>query len=205
MEDTHITTRKEVSFYLDMDGVLCDFDAQSRAYFPGMLATETARDYSSRTGRNAFWRVIRESKGEFWCTMPPLHPDPRALVERLQATYAVCILSSPDERDPCCVPGKQAWIEEHIGKDIPAIFSKEKLTYCQSARDILVDDLPANIQAWPGKGILFCGDWDAVLGQLTEKNTERNVLRDLEALGYEESTGGERNILRDLDALGFGE
>jgi hypothetical protein len=144
--------------YVDMDGVLCDFDGQCRRHFgDDLLPTETVREWKNRIGGNQFWKRIRECKG-FWSTMDPLHPDIAGVWTRMKALFPhIAILSSPDERDPDCIPGKEAWIMKHLGEDVLRIYESNKYKYA-CPKSVLVDDFEHQTVPWEthgGKAVLF--------------------------------------------------
>jgi hypothetical protein len=150
--------------YVDMDGVLCDFDGQCRKYFPDMSENETPREYSHKIGTNKFWKTIRETKGEFWSTMEPLDENIVEIWSRLNKLCPhIAILSSPDNPDPYCIEGKNIWLDKYFGPRQMRLFTKEKHKYACS-NSLLIDDFDKNTEPWKenkGHAILFKGSFDS--------------------------------------------
>jgi hypothetical protein len=148
--------------YVDMDGVLCDFDGQCRRQFEGseeedLQPKETISEWKTRIGSNQFWKRIRETEG-FWSTMEPNEPEIVQVWTRMSSMYPhIAILSSPDERDPACIPGKEAWVREHLGPSVLRIYESEKYKYA-CPKSVLVDDFTKQTEPWEkmgGKAVLF--------------------------------------------------
>ncbi len=135
--------------FLDMDGVLADFDRQ-------------AGDLKKINDRWAFWEEVAKHK-DFWLEMP-LMPKALELFSFLCKHFEVIILSKVPtkackEYQNQVAQDKEAWIRKYISKDIKVITANDKkgpyLTCCE---DILVDDRECNIQNWQehgGIGILY--------------------------------------------------
>jgi hypothetical protein len=157
--------------YMDMDGVLCDFDKQCHNLFKDMEKSETAMEYKKRIGSNKFWRHIKETKGEFWRTMEPIDNLSKKELQEIwnklsQYCNDIIILSSPVLSDHKCIEGKSYWIDNNLGlgldSPIKRIFTKDKFKYA-SENSLLVDDLEKFVEPWKehgGKAILFKGSYD---------------------------------------------
>lgn len=164
--------------YIDMDGVLCDFNTQCRkVLFPeNMSSDENINQYLFRTGktREEMWKYIRLTQGLFWESIPPLlsYEDTRNLIPRLlqQGTFQnIFIITSPRTRDPFCRRGKRRWVEEHMGRDVNVIFISNKSLFAKTngCANVLIDDNPLNICDWQlrgGIGMLFTGrnTWERI-------------------------------------------
>lgn len=151
--------------YIDMDGVLCDFEGKCRLAFGDLEDSESLAQYRARIGGNQFWRQIRASDGEFWETMEPIEKEV-PVVEIWNRLKAVCphiaILSSPDDRDPMCIHGKEKWLDKHLGPGQLRIFESNKYIYA-CPQSVLVDDFDKQTIPWNergGKSILFTGKFD---------------------------------------------
>lgn len=146
-----------------MDGVLCDFDKQCRYYFDDLKDSETLTEYKKRIGEKRFWHQIRATNGEFWSTMEPLAEDVVEVWRNMEVTFPhIAILSSPDHRDPMCIPGKHAWLDRHLGPRQLRLFQSKKFTYA-CPQSVLVDDQLKNIIEWEAAGgtaIHFQGVYD---------------------------------------------
>jgi 5'(3')-deoxyribonucleotidase len=137
-----------------MDGVLADFFGEwakldGKKHWKDFAHIEDALD------------LIRKHP-TFWTNLPLL-PHAKELVRFVNdrfGEYYIC--SKPLEGDSRSEPGKRAWIQEHL-QDIPPagiILTHNKATHAVSGDipNILIDDYPANINAWRsagGIGILY--------------------------------------------------
>src|SRR5574343_735427 len=146
--------------YLDMDGVLCNFESQCRKLFrKDFHHTETLDEFIQRHTKKKFWISIHQTQGLFWSTMEPLNENTLEIVEKFKESCShVHILSAP-AKDPNCVAGKNLWLDKYIGEDIISkrIFDVHKYKYASPGR-ILVDDNRDHINKWiqgGGTGILF--------------------------------------------------
>lgn len=148
------------TLFFDMDGVLCDFEAQCHQMFRGMRREETAAMYQKRITPACFWKEVQDTKGEFWSTMPPTAPNLRQIIKEYQEDYNVVILTSPHRKDPYCIKGKKEWVERYLGKHTQIQFVDRKETFAKFDSHILIDDDPDVINQWGdngGTGILFTG------------------------------------------------
>lgn len=141
--------------YIDMDGVLCDYE-------------EIAEKYRKRTPGNQY----PQASYGFFADMKPM-PGAIEAYQWLAANFDVCILTRPSVMNPMCYTEKRVWVEKHLG-----IEACETLILCtQKWRligDYLIDDMP-----WPkfrGTQILFGGpeyrDWKEVLDYFQMKRME---------------------------------
>ena len=95
--------------------------------------------------------------------MEPLDKDIVQVWNRMESQFPhIAILSSPDNRDPLCIQGKNEWLDQNLGPRQLRLFKSEKYVYA-CPQSILVDDLTKNTQPWEehgGKAILFQGKFD---------------------------------------------
>jgi hypothetical protein len=130
--------------FLDMDGVLTDWEKQYRKF--------GGTPYSNSGEIN--WKVTHGF--EFWSTMDWL-PGGLELWEMLAPLHPI-ILSSPGF-SKFAKEGKTDWLRSHIGSGVQSIFDIRKEKYADS-RSILVDDMEKNTSAWEhhgGLAILYKG------------------------------------------------
>ena len=149
----------EYKVYLDMDGVLADFDQRFRD-----ISGMEPREFENKYGRKAFWDLIdEENKVKFWVGIPTM-PGAADLVDAVK-DYNYELLTSPSAKKQSYL-GKILWVKNHIGDVFPSKprinFKKAKekhLVKPQLAKtDILIDDREDNIQQWRdagGIGILY--------------------------------------------------
>lgn len=157
--------------FVDMDGVLCHMEEAVRMRHPDMRDNETSYEYTLRMGEKHVWDAIAETNGEFWRTMPPLNPDTRGIWKRLRSLFRdVVILSKPMPNDAGCIPGKIAWLKEHLGDVMTTepIFTANKHDYA-TPDSILIDDRDKIVNAFKsagGNGILFTNSFEEIWPQL---------------------------------------
>jgi hypothetical protein len=153
---------KEYEIYCDMDGVLCDFDAQFDHYFG-----ESVKEYIADKGIKSFENAVNEAGEEFWITMPML-AGAKELWQKI-GKYGVTILSSPGEFDGA-KEGKIKWIKENLRPSPKKIIFKQtgqKHTEIQGKgeeaikKSVLIDDYGKNLKPWESigaKGIKHSAD-----------------------------------------------
>lgn len=148
--------KKIAAIYLDMDGVLADFDG---AFFED--TGYTPDDYEKKYGTAKFWTRVYWNP-EFFEDLARF-PHTAALVKLAVSIAPTCVLSSPSKvNTPLCMIQKRKWIDAHIGPSFPALFDSNKHSYAGD-NIVLIDDTPGKIQAFTqagGIGHLFTG-WEA--------------------------------------------
>ena len=149
----------EYKVYLDMDGVLADFDQRFRD-----ISGMEPREFENKYGRKAFWDLIdEENKVKFWVGIPTM-PGAADLVDAVK-DYNYELLTSPSAKKQSYL-GKILWVKNHIGDVFPSKprinFKKAKekhLVKPQLAKtDILIDDREDTIGRWNvagGTGIVY--------------------------------------------------
>lgn len=137
--------------YLDMDGVLADFDAGART----ILDTDNTYKWEFVHGANEFWRRLNAYSNFFGAL--PLMPGARDLVQAIvTAGRAPVILTALPKKDDVDVASqKKQWIARHFGPfEVITCMTDEKPRYCDRG-DVLVDDRAVNRHAWEAKGGTF--------------------------------------------------
>lgn len=158
--------------FLDMDGVLADFDTGYRQRFNCV---------SDKTLDNVDWSLVRATP-HFYRDLPPM-PDLEHLwsaVAHLSPTILTGVPISVEE----AASNKREWVDKYLGKDVPMIacLSKDKRLHGRPG-DVLADDWEKHKHAWLDMGgvwithksaadtvprILAHFPGDAVLKQLAE-------------------------------------
>lgn len=148
------------TLYLDMDGVLADFNAAAREL---LNANKSQEERAAQSGRwpDHEWRKIADHPN-FYRILPkmPLADELVDLAIRFRENldYDVKILTAiPSGNDMHEVfQDKFDWMAEHYGKyNIRMHFgpySKDKFRHCQGRDDILVDDRTSNCTEWRAAG-----------------------------------------------------
>lgn len=130
-----------MEIFIDMDGVLCDFDTQFSS-LKGIPRSKV-KGYKSPD----MWKIIERAGEEYWSQMG-WNPGGRELWNFLR-NFKPIILSSPMRHDSCTT-GKLKWVAENLGK-VPVILESKKYIYSKPGA-ILIDDLEKNIGPWRDNG-----------------------------------------------------
>lgn len=145
--------KRAYDIYCDMDGVLCDFDAQFEHYYG-----QTPEEYISERGQKSFDNAVEEAGQEFWETMP-WAPGGQALWNKI-GKHGVTILSSPGEYDGA-KEGKKVWIKNNLnpppkniifkqtGEKHKVLMGKDRQ---QVESSVLIDDYSKNLIPWKYMG-----------------------------------------------------
>lgn len=145
--------------YLDMDGVLADFDRRKMEAF-GNLLEDVPADIS--------WKMIKDHDPDWYANLLPM-PDARHLVDGLRsiANLKVAVLTAVPQigRNMDAKPQKKYW----LGKYFPELlddfnigpYARHKHYHCRPG-DILIDDVERNIKQWHEAGGLGILHTDAI-------------------------------------------
>lgn len=127
----------EFNLFVDMDGVLADFD---RGY------AERFGAHGGKEADNVDWRKIRNTPG-FYASLHPM-PDFDELW-RAVAPYKPTILTGIPSSVPEALENKLAWAVKYVGSSTKVIgcLSKEKCTYGNPG-DVLIDDWEKYKHLW---------------------------------------------------------
>jgi hypothetical protein len=133
--------------YLDMDGVLADFDKRAAEVF-GM----PPREFEDRYGEAEFWRRLYETP-DFFATFDMM-PDALDLWKATEHLSPIVLTGIP--RGEWAVDQKRCWIAAKLGPDVPVIAcaSRNKSRHCLPG-DVLVDDRPQYKDLWEAAGGTF--------------------------------------------------
>jgi hypothetical protein len=150
-----------LQLFVDMDGVLADFDAHH----------ETVFGYrSDKLIDNVDWSAVRAVPG-FYLALPPMPdlPELWGAIEHLRPIVLTGVPSSVAEAPD----NKRAWARQHLGAhvEVRCCRSKEKCMHA-AAGDVLVDDWEKYRHLWLAKG-----------GRWVTHRTAAETLRELAALG----------------------
>jgi len=144
---------KKYQLYCDMDGVLCDFDAQFDKYF-GM----GPKEYIKERGLPSFESAIEDAGVEFWSTMS-WFPGSQEIWKKI-GKHGTIILSSPSNVTDA-KEGKRLWIEKNLNPKPKAIIFKQtgdkhSILANKSEEEIktsvLIDDYDVNLKPWKAAG-----------------------------------------------------
>ncbi len=158
------------TIFLDMDGVVADFDTYVSAFLGRPIGWGTSTDLTDEE-----WARISSADRLYYNL--PLMPDATKLVayvKSLSTRFNVGFLTAIPRRNtmPSAQSDKQAWVDKYfpgMRMDIGP-FSRDKQKWA-SPGDILVDDRPSNIAEWSAVGgiaIFHTGDVDATIKRINE-------------------------------------
>lgn len=144
--------KKYKRIYLDMDGVIADFDKAFKN-----LTGQEPKDFEEKHGQVAFWSEIYETRN-FFLNMPAFD----YLAEMVGILSGMCqklvILSSPSKtNESLCIAEKRAWLDRNIGIWQPAIFERDKHIYSRQGC-LLIDDTQKKVDKFnqgEGEAYLF--------------------------------------------------
>lgn len=164
--------------YIDMDGVLADFERGVQE-LAGMMPTPIngRRDagYDDR-----MWTAIRKVE-HFYGRLKPM-PEARAMFDAIRAGFGdrceiLTGIPKPRRGILHAREDKLEWVRRLLDKDIVTnvVLREEKPRYCTGRDCVLIDDSERNIFEWEstgGTGILFTGPEEtlAALGRIAQED-----------------------------------
>ena len=132
-----------MQLFVDMDGVLADFDRHHEAVF-GARACKIAD--------NVNWAAVR-AVPDFYLGIPPM-ADLGALWARIELYRPIVLTGIPSAaRVPEAADNKRAWVRRHLGDDVEVrcCRASQKCLHA-SPGDILIDDWEKYRQLWIESG-----------------------------------------------------
>jgi len=143
--------------FLDMDGVLADFDQ----HHEDMLGWRSSRYDTAAGGRDLDWDRIREVQG-FFLNIPPMK-DMNVLWGFAEPRGPIVLTGIPGDSVPEAADNKRLWVAKHLGPSVPVICCKasEKYRHCLPG-DVLVDDWDKYRERWRNAGGTFITHTSAV-------------------------------------------
>lgn len=131
--------------FLDLDGVLADFDQGFYDRFGSLPA-----DHNDSN----MWKLINES-GTFFADLP-LMSNALDMFSYLNDMYEVIILTAcPKTNYKSAALQKRQWVRKHISDNImilPVMGGANKGLFMDQPRDLLIDDMEKNCIAWNDLG-----------------------------------------------------
>lgn len=132
--------------YVDMDGVLADFDAERARISGGTEGKMSPETIEKIKGSNFFGRLEK-------------YPSADALIDLVSKSfghYFICSSPMPGDEENS-IKWKNIWLSKHITNFPPKkkFFTAEKEQYARQADgtpNILIDDKPENIEKWNAAG-----------------------------------------------------
>ena len=145
--------------FLDMDGVLTDFDSQFETWFGKKVMVWLYR--TDPALRQTIDEHLINAPEDFWATMPWM-PGAKEFWNEMVPRSPI-ILSSPHFAR-ACTPGKIRWVQTNLGTGVPLILDTAKAAHGRPG-DLLVDDTPDHAQGWRGLFVLH-RDWEETRRQI---------------------------------------
>jgi len=132
------------TIYLDMDGVIVDFDKKFKE-----LTGMGPREFESNFGKQKFWDKITQAGVGFWRSMEWM-PGGQALYNRV-SQHNHFLLSAPSQDESSKI-GKRMWRKDNTPSTrLILSAAKNKPNYADKS-NILIDDRADTIDAWKAKG-----------------------------------------------------
>jgi hypothetical protein len=131
--------------YVDMDGVLADFDQGHHDRF-GV--------WPSKVSDNVDWDRIRHTP-DFYLSLPPMHDmDELWKGLELRCVRPPIVLTGVPANVPGAYENKRAFVDRYLGRDVTVIGckSREKSKFMSAAGDVLIDDWEKYKQLWIDAG-----------------------------------------------------
>ncbi len=130
-----------MTLFVDMDGVLANFDAHYLATF---------NTPASKLIDNVDWKAV-DAKGDFFLNIPPM-PDLDHLWRFIEPLRPIVLTGVP-KTVKAAVSNKRAWAKKHLGDhiEVRCCKSKEKCLHAEPG-DILIDDWEKYRHLWLGAG-----------------------------------------------------
>lgn len=150
-----------MQLFVDMDGVLADFDRHHEAVFGTR---------SDKLADNVDWAAVRGIK-DFYLNIPPMDDMP-ILWTRIER-YRPIVLTGVPRAVEEAADNKRAWVRCHLGDhvEVRCCRSRDKSLHA-AAGDILIDDWEKYRDLWIARG----GIW------ITHRSAAQTV-SDLDGLG----------------------
>ena len=143
MEEDDVVVETKRTLFVDLDGVIADFEQHYENLFGHRHDAVPA---------GIMWRNIHK-KEDWWYTMPPMDHfvDFWNSIKHLNP---VILTGCPPANYQRAVDGKIIWCEKYLGPDVEVITcrSKDKPKHMKAAGDILIDDLSKNCDRWREAG-----------------------------------------------------
>lgn len=156
------------TLYIDMDGVIADFDGRIKKYEPSLHTGDEYPDYESRSHRV---NAICEANPRIFKDLKPIKGSIEA-VKQLFPLYDLYFLSTPMWNVPESFMDKRLWLEQHFQQEA------EHRLILTHRKDLnlghyLVDDRKRNgVENFEGIHIHYGTDlfpnWDKVLRYLKQ-------------------------------------
>lgn len=151
---------KDYKIFVDLDGVLADFEAgtnmaMSKVYDTEHIHSEEEYERDSKY-RSRMWKGLRDYQkvhgGEFWNELP-LMKDAKQLWDYVKR-YPVEILSATGNPEYGAAEQKHKWVADNIDPRVKVNLTRKSAEKAQMAapNHILIDDKSKSIDPWTQAG-----------------------------------------------------
>lgn len=133
-----------MNLYLDLDGVMADFDA----HFPATFGIDH-RDMAD----DDMWATINSHPSYF--RDMPLCAGAKAFYDRIAWMNPIILTACPRSNYQHVARQKREWVREHLSSNcvvLPVMGGSNKPLFMHAAGDVLIDDFERNIKAWVAEG-----------------------------------------------------
>ncbi|RVJ51449.1 hypothetical protein CN175_15875 [Sinorhizobium meliloti] len=139
-----------VTIYLDLDGVLADFDKRACEVLNG----ECHYRYDFIHGGDALWARLN-AVPDFFRSFDKM-PDADVLWDAVRHLDPVILTALPKTNPGVVDWQKREWVEENLGQRVRVTTCEthDKPLYCKPG-DILIDDRSVNKARWEAAGGIF--------------------------------------------------
>jgi 5'(3')-deoxyribonucleotidase len=130
--------------YLDLDGVMADFDA----HFPATFGLD-----HRGMADNAMWATINTHPSYF--RDMPVCPGAIEFFRLIEHLRPIVLTACPKTNYVNAATQKREWVREHLGRHVtvlPVMGGRHKPLFMHEAGDILIDDWKKNTEAWESAG-----------------------------------------------------
>lgn len=130
--------------YLDLDGVMADFDA----HFPALFGVDhrTILDDDMWATINAHPSYFRDM---------PVCEGAKAFFDGISWLNPIILTACPKSNYAHVARQKREWVREHLSKRatvLPVMGGRNKPLFMHQVGDILIDDFERNTKAWQDEG-----------------------------------------------------
>ena len=161
----------KVNVFLDLDGCVADFPKLLESLY-GTADYDAIRD---KIGAGNLWKELGQIDHLF-LNLEPM-PNFNTLFNYLNSLFLsrkidrfeiLTSIPRPTDKLHTAREDKIDWVRKYLDSYIPVnivVGGTEKAKYVRSKYDVLIDDLPRNIEEWNkagGTGILFTNNADAI-------------------------------------------
>lgn len=130
--------------YLDLDGVMADFDA----HFPAVFG----RDHRGMADDD-LWATINAHPSYF--RDMPVCLGAKEFFREIEHLSPIVLTACPKSNYAHVARQKRAWVREHLSDAItilPVMGGRNKALFMHAPGDILIDDFERNTKAWEEEG-----------------------------------------------------